>query len=474
MSGKFIGLVCSLLITIMMPLSFIGCSMDHSDKIERSTNGSEEKNDNLSNSKVKVKLAHWSTPSAKVIKNLISEYNETNTDKVQVEIIRIPSDKVEETLNLLMSSGQGPDIFGISTGNINTYVSNKWIADLSKYIDISFLSRFPTFAIELAKNPAYGGKFYTIASIVDTYRLVYNKDLFRTAGLNPYAPPKTLEELKKFAKKISDANRGNNKYGFALPAAEGWVAFCLGMEYPATFSGLNEFDFKTGKFDLTVFKPWLQTFIDMKNDGSLLPGETLLKNDIARSQFAEGNIGMIFAGSWDPSVYDLQFPASFDWGVAMPPAVDEASIGKGAINAGPGWCWAINGNTQPMAQAVKVWKFLYSEKFLGELYKAGMVLPIIKGITDNPDYKPILKNFDKFIPTEYDSAYPYLPSGIDDSPRWNAYLAAFTGAKTVDQALKEETDRLNKLLDKAVARGNLKLEDYIIHDYNPLHPMEGN
>lgn len=421
---------------------------------------------------VKITFAHWSTSSAPVIDTIFEDYNLKSDSKISVNIIKIPSDQVDESLKLMFTSGQGPDIFGLDTGNIELYSSNNWITDLSPYMETSFLSKFPAYAVKSAKSYTLDGKIYTIASIADTYRLIYNRDLFKMAGLDPNKPPQTIQEVRAFAKAIRIAGKSKNVYGFALPAAEDWATYCLAMEYPASSSGLYIFNHKSGKYDLTILKPWLQFFIDMKNDGSLFPGDVFLANDAARKQFAEGNVGMMFSGSWDSTVFDSQFPAKIDWDVAFPPAVDEQSINKGALIMQQGWSWVVNSKTQHMDEAIKIWKFLYSDDFLGELFRNGCILPIVNGITDNPKYQPNLKNFDKYFPTDKESAYPTPPLAMNEASRLKYYRNIFTGKTSVDAGLSEASQVLNTLLEQTAKEKNMQADSYTFPGFDPLNPMK--
>lgn len=464
--GEPMRRILSLAIVAIMSMSFIsasfGCSKPH-DQVQVEPDTAAKK--------TVITFAHWSTSSSDVIARIVSQYNKTNKDGITVNIIKIPDDDVDETLNLMFTSGQAPDIYGIDPGKVSLFASNGWIADLSAFIDEAFLSRFPDYAVQYSKSYNQENKFFTIPSIADTYRLIYNRDLFIKSGLDPDKPPTTLSELRDDAKKIRNACANDNVYGFALPAADDWAAYCLAMEYPATASGLTYFDFSQGKYNLSAYKPWLQFFIDMRSDGSIFPSELYLTNNIARMKFAEGDIGMMFAGSWDPSVFDTQFPAKCDWDVAEPPVLDEAHKGSGALTMQMGYDWGIYAKTKHMSQAVAFWKFLYSDEFLGTLFKNGCVLPILKGITSNPDYKPALKNFDKFFPTDRESAYPPTPFTIDENSRWVYYKDALSGKSPVDKCLEDGGDYLNALLRQEEQTRGLDIGAYVRCDFDAVHPM---
>jgi ABC-type glycerol-3-phosphate transport system substrate-binding protein len=54
-----------------------------------------------------------------------------------------------------------------------------------------------------------------------TLALVYNKDHFRAAGLDPEKPPATWEQLREYANKLTidkDGDGNSDQYGFYVPA----------------------------------------------------------------------------------------------------------------------------------------------------------------------------------------------------------------------------------------------------------------
>ena len=70
--------------------------------------------------------------------------------------------------------------------------------------------------VETYKNATYwNGKVYGTWLNTDVRVLVWNKDLFRAAGLDPEKPPKDWNELKDMALKTTKAPQ---YYGFGFPA----------------------------------------------------------------------------------------------------------------------------------------------------------------------------------------------------------------------------------------------------------------
>lgn len=154
-------------------------------------------------------------------------------------------------------------------------------------------------------------------SSIETVRLIYNKQLFRNAGLDPEQPPVTFADMERFAGKISQAGVGVNKYGFGLPKGDSQYSLQTGLEMSSTYSGTYLYNYRISRYDLSGYAPWLQMLLDMKAQGSLYPGETLLKRNSALRQFADGNIGMMYVTSKDYVKLQEYMPKD-DWAVALP------------------------------------------------------------------------------------------------------------------------------------------------------------
>ena len=454
-----------IILSVLITVSFSGCNIvDNTDSAITDIHKSSEDS-------VRITVSHWSLGYSKGFEDAIMNYNQKNTEGIKATVLKIPQDRYSETVNMLMASGEGPDVIGLNDELLNSYIGRRWILDLSGYIGDSFISKFPKWAVNSVSDHAYRGKIYTIPSCMITFRLIYNRDLFEAAGLNPDNPPKTVSKLIDYAGKISSTHKGERKYGFAFPGGSEWTGFIQSMEAPATYSGIYYYDYINGVHDLFVYEPWFKAIMDMKKNGGLFPGENNLKIDSARMQFAEGNIGMMFATSWDPAIFELLYPAKCNWDVAMPPALDKSSIGKGALLITTGSCYAVNSKTAHIPQAIEVWKYLYSENFQEELYKSGSEIPILKGLVDDPKCTPHIKNFDKFIPSSNDSPYPNTPKGFDEWSRMKAYSSILDCYSSLQDKLTEENERLKIYYKSERSIGRYLEDEYIMKNFNPGEPL---
>ena len=118
-------------------------------------------------------------------------------------------------------------------------------------------------------------------------------------------------------------------------------------------SVVDGYNYKTGQFDLSVYKPIVEALRQMKQDGSMLPGVESLDIDPLRAQFAAGKIGMYFNHSGEPAVYQSQFPTKINWNAALPPTIDGSQKGTVSVIAGN-----YIGISKSTANKDKAWKFL--------------------------------------------------------------------------------------------------------------------
>ncbi|QHW33442.1 extracellular solute-binding protein [Paenibacillus rhizovicinus] len=433
---------------------------------------------------VKIKLGVQSSAATKDLERQLDDFN-ANHAAYKVELMPLPTDGYDETLNMLMTSGQAPDVFQIGTDWLTTYVYKNWLQDLSEIVDGKISEHFPRWAAEYTKENEH---YYAVPSSMMTLRLVYNKDLLKAGtGCLEGKPPATLDELRVCADSITKAGTGYRKYGFALPAGEDWAGFIQPLELANTYSGIDYYDFAHGRYDFTVYRPWFETILAMKREGGLFPGEISLKSDTALTQFAQGNIGMMYMSNRDFAQFSAMDAHAFQWGVAMPPLLDASLKGKGALIIYPDPPFVINAFSEHKQEAAELWEFLQSPSFLGALYKQGNLIPTRQDVTGDSGNQPLLPEFEAFLPGSEESPYPQEPKfilqdapsssgpkNIGDSLRMKVYRQIVEGVEKPEAALEALTELYNKSLNEAKTAKLINIDHYVFPSFDPLHPLLEN
>lgn len=392
--------------------------------------------------KREIKFTRRSDGYPSEVEGLIKKYGEETRKGIEIEIVKIPGNAYDETLNMLFASGEGPDVFEISNQWIDSYISNGWLADISRFIDAALLKKFPGWALGQAERYNSEARLYTLSSSLVTVRLIYNRELFKSAGLNPDLPPRTLEELKEYAEKIRNTGKGYRSYGFAFPAGDAWNAFAQAMELTCLNSGIYYYDFNKGKYDLTVYEKWFEAITHMRRADSLFPGETTLKTSVALTQFAKGNIGMMYISSKELSELKNTLPKDMKYGIAMPPLYNEKASDKKLILSVSSY-FGVNSQSRYTEDAAEVWKLLYTEKYMAGLYKNGIEIPVFERVLHDPEGKQGFLSFSDFLPAEEERPFENTLKGVKDWTRFDAYLRALKDAEGAAARLRAESDRLN-------------------------------
>lgn len=326
-------------------------------------------------------------------KQMHQEFNETvgKENKVWVNYQL----KDAQALDVAKSSGgERPDLWG---GNLVEAVDK---GEIVAYDDMpggkEFLAKYEGTGRE--KTNMIDGKTYCVPYRSQVRGLAYNKDMFKAAGIvdekGEAKAPETWDELVEAAKKLTDKSK--NEFGFVVPMKWGaWFEYYLTSNITAV-NGFGTYNPHTGKYDYSGMKPIMNAFLQMKKDGSIYPGSETLDNDPARSKFAVGNIGMMFTVDWDVAVWNKQFPAECDWGVAPIPNLDkEHPYKQNSYWSYTSYIDAESAKTK--ADAIMVYlKWMTGEDYAKRAYELGSCLPydfkMIEGV------KPVdgLKGWEEF------------------------------------------------------------------------------
>ena len=160
---------------------------------------------------------------ADLIKELIGEFNATAGKEKGIQItMRVLGDDSWNLFQDAQTRGEGPDLY--SSGFITKY-ADPFKAEAQMCFDElpgfkEWKRQWPSW-YWIEELTTHQGHVFTIPVQVFNSRLIYNRDLFRRAGLNPDNPPRSYAELREAARKISRIQPGKI-YGFAYCGADAW------------------------------------------------------------------------------------------------------------------------------------------------------------------------------------------------------------------------------------------------------------
>ncbi|OPA73448.1 hypothetical protein BVG16_28710 [Paenibacillus selenitireducens] len=467
--GKSVLILSCLLLTLG---GIVGCS--------KPDNSPKEPTVSPSASKVKIEIWNSARHDQATREALIKQFNETNKDNIEIEY-KVFTDNYPDQLRLAFNANKLPDLMfeppqelyaAGSILNINDMITEE---TKKRFVEPAFYK--PSFAKK--------DEFYQIRENVTNYKLVYNKDLFEASGLDPEKPPATWQEMRDYAKTITEKGDGK-KYGLGLPIKQTvfWQYYALiPSARSGDYWGGGGWDAKAGKFDYTRYSKYIQWWHDVNKEGSVFPGVGSYDNDMIRAQFSEGNVGMLSAATWDIGVFNDQFPAKINWGVADFPTWDGEVKGSSPYNTGNGI--TINKNTKHLKETKIVWEFFTSDDMYTELAKAGLGSFTNIAAQDKSLPPQERKGLADFIITQPAKQYIAAPSVdyklLNPPPKigdidfgggygvWEVFTDAFTkGGEDIDKLMQELSEVQNKFFEESVKAGSVDLDLVKVPDFNPM------
>jgi len=171
-----------------------------------------------------------------LMNDLIKQFEAKNPG-IKVDQVTFPYESYNQKVAASIPAGEGPDVINLYSGWLPMYVKAEYIQPLPKssFGASDMKANFYSF-VSPAVN--FGGKLYSAPTAVRTLALIWNKKLFKEAGLDPEKPPRTLDELADYARKLSkyDAQGNLIQAGLTMqPNGQGhnWIRDVLFRQFGA-------------------------------------------------------------------------------------------------------------------------------------------------------------------------------------------------------------------------------------------------
>jgi multiple sugar transport system substrate-binding protein len=204
---------------------------------------------------------------------------------VQIEVV--PREELKRKLTTSMGEGANPDLAIISQRWLVDFVKLDAVEPLDGFISDDFKGRF---IAPFLSAGMMDGKIQGLPFTASVSALYYNKDLLGRAGLTE--PPKTWDELKVAAEKVSSL--GNGLYGYGLPGKG--VEADVSYYYVMWGQGVEVID-ENGRSGLASDGAIAAAKFckDLIDKGATQPAVTAFPREGVENLFKEGKLGMVIA-----------------------------------------------------------------------------------------------------------------------------------------------------------------------------------
>lgn len=422
------------------------------------------------------KISIWSGSKGTqaTFERLAEEFNQGEGKELGIEIEYVVQADFSKVTELAMQNGEGPD-FTETVGSVANMAEKGYVVPITELPGADeFVQRYVEAGVLEENKSTYHGEIYSVASSVTTRGLVYNKDMFKAAGIvdknGEPTPPTTLKEMREYAARLTDVSKG--QYGIIFPLKDNYFVNtdCVSMLMGSV--GFDQFNPVTGKYDYSGFIPIIEAFQGMMADGSVYPGVEGYDNDTARAYFSQGCVGMKIAFSFDVAVFNDQFPATCDWGVAPLPVIDENETYYHNMKVSPAvYLTSAALETKDPEKLMKVYEWYNSDYVKQTLYAEGTELPWDFGIVDGVELVTEKKGWREFAALANISMAPNAKPSYDlaSKPNLNDRIISevLSGKRTIQEVIEEYNIDINDGVKRYYETNtDVSLDNFLISDWD--------
>ncbi|WP_137845523.1 extracellular solute-binding protein [Microbacterium sp. 2FI] len=265
-----------------------------------------------------------------------------------IDIIGVEYEWEGPTFAVQLAGGSLPDVFTVPFTDAKTLLENEQLMEVTDEMDeLGYTDSFNPIILDAVTGA--DGKLYGFPRQAYANALTYNRDLFEQAGLDPDSPPTTWDEVREYAKQITDAT---GKAGYSQMAINNTGGWQLTVGTVAR-GGRTQLDSQDGSAESTIdndaTKGVLEFLHALKWEDGSFGSKVDLDWGTINQEFAAGNIGMYTTGSdiytalvrdfgLDSAVYGLTViplegddPGALGGGdiAVMSPTIDDATKAAG-------------------------------------------------------------------------------------------------------------------------------------------------
>lgn len=290
------------------------------------------------------------SPLERQAKNVVEAYNKSHKNQVKLEII--PNDDMEGKVGGASQTDSLPDILAGDVVRIPYWASEGIFTDITKQIDgLDNKADLQQGHIEAG---TVDGAEYTLPFITDVSVMVWNKNLYKEAGLDPEQGPKSIDQFVEQAKKVAALNKDGVAGSYLAGQSGGALVFDLFPSVWADGESVMNKDGSEATLDNDSMKGVLDAYKELTNTtNGLGAGSKEETGATWTAPFANGKIGVMpYPNTSTTALFDAEKDGGFEVGVAPIPGTKE---GKTSTFLG-GDAMGISKDSKHVAQA---WNFLY-------------------------------------------------------------------------------------------------------------------
>ena len=372
------------------------------------------------------------------VEPLVKTWNDKHANKVALTVI--PSDDFVTKFGTAVAGGAAPDVVAIDLIFVPAFAQAGQLSDIgAEAKSLPFAKSLSPSHVRLAMH---NGKQYAVPFSAESSFLLYNKALFKRAGLDPNKPPTTMAELEADAKKIAALGGGVKGFYFS-GACGGCNIFTMTPYIWASGGDVFSADNKSETLDNPALRNTLAMYRRMWKDGVMPGGVKTDNGSNFISPFFSGKIGMQGTGAFAIGLLKKDHP-EIDFGVTPLPG----EKGGSASFAG-GDSIAIPVGSKHKKEAWDFITWCLSEEVQVEQFAKNGSIPVRADLADNA-YSKQDSRFAMASAAMQTGRTPYSVhfNQLINDPNgpWLALIQEAVFGRGVDVAIKEGQAKFRQIL----------------------------
>jgi multiple sugar transport system substrate-binding protein len=245
----------------------------------------------------------WSGDEEKVFQGVVDHYNRVQ-DKVYIRNLGA----VEDTKTIRsVVAGAPPDFFTLrEPGYLAPLAANNALLPLDDWFRESGLREADFVPAALAQG-RYRGRLYSMPYLLDAQALFYNPDHFKRVGIPPNQPPRTLEQMLEYARRLTvKSPRGAIQTLGMRPPDLIYIIGAFGGQFVDPATGMPTADHPTNLEAARYYR----ALIEAMGSGKEVQAFTMSfgNEQGTNNPFFLGKISMMINGQWNPYWFQKYAP----------------------------------------------------------------------------------------------------------------------------------------------------------------------
>ncbi|MGH2562308.1 MAG: ABC transporter substrate-binding protein [Thermomicrobiales bacterium] len=410
-----------------------------------------------------IKLTYWhgwTEQWEEMVQFVVDMFHEKQS-RIRIEPKVVPWDQFIPKLTAAIASGNPPDLvtlFGSTA--IPTLADQEAIVPINDLIDLPATQSWVD--PNVLKLGEYNGQLFGLSYWAGCYSLLYNKQHFVEAELDPEVGPATIADLDTLAERLTVRQDNGNidRMGFLPNSGEFWL---WGTVFGGDFYDEENQKVTANDPKLVEALTWYQAYAEKYDAKKVAAFNEGLASERAQNldPFIAGKYAIQSQGPWKLGDIQKFADEGLDYGVVPPPLAGPEGVPSN-------WTWGDiqivpKGSKDPAAAA----EFVQFTAGVGdpEGYAKRVVwgdrpinVPVSKSVLEVPSFQEVVKNYagfqtfiDSLLGAERVGSPPVMPAAAFYNDRLTAMMdrvMLMEGAP--QQALDALTEEVQKELDKSL------------------------